>query len=149
VFDDSNLYYYRARYYDPELQRFLSLDPIGFSSGDFNFYRYVGNDPVNLMDPDGKTPVHVAMALAAAFAKSYNKLKGYSVSINHARANHSWGYYWKTTTVTKTDRCGRTHTKTKRSRKKCFKKHLEVKVFNKGRYVTHVQIPYGSCGDRQ
>jgi RHS repeat-associated protein len=53
VFDDSNLYYYRARYYDPELQRFLSLDPIGFSSGDFNFYRYVGNDPVNFLDPYG------------------------------------------------------------------------------------------------
>jgi len=47
------LYYYRARYYDTGIQRFLSRDPIGFSSGDFNFYRYVGNSPVSFVDPFG------------------------------------------------------------------------------------------------
>jgi len=51
--DDTDLYYYRARYYDPSTQRFLSEDPIGFSSGDFNFYRYVGNSPGNFTDPFG------------------------------------------------------------------------------------------------
>jgi uncharacterized protein RhaS with RHS repeats len=51
--DDEDLYYYRARYYDPTLQRFLSIDPIGFLSGDFNFYRYVGNNPNNFYDPYG------------------------------------------------------------------------------------------------
>ncbi|MCF6245634.1 MAG: RHS repeat-associated core domain-containing protein [Sulfurovum sp.] len=51
--DADDLYYYRARYYDPNTQRFLSLDPIGFEAGDFNFYRYVGNDPVNYVDPSG------------------------------------------------------------------------------------------------
>ena len=49
----NDLYYYRARYYDPNTQRFLSLDPIEFDSGDYNFYRYVGNDPVNFVDPSG------------------------------------------------------------------------------------------------
>ena len=47
----------RARYYDPSLERFLGEDPIGFSSGDFNFYRYVGNDPVLFYDPYGKCPL--------------------------------------------------------------------------------------------
>jgi RHS repeat-associated protein len=47
------LYYYRARYYDPEAGRFLSRDPIGFSSGDTNLYAYVSGDPVNLVDPSG------------------------------------------------------------------------------------------------
>jgi len=51
--DDTDLYYYRARYYDPTTQRFLSQDPIGFASGDFNFYRYVGNSPGNFTDPFG------------------------------------------------------------------------------------------------
>jgi RHS repeat-associated protein len=51
--DDTDLYYYRARYYDPTTQRFLSQDPIEFSSGDFNFYRYVGNSPGNFRDPSG------------------------------------------------------------------------------------------------
>jgi len=51
--DTPELYYYRARYYDPTIQRFVSEDPIGFSSGDFNWYRYVGNRPVSLVDPLG------------------------------------------------------------------------------------------------
>jgi len=55
-YDDSDLYYYRARYYDPSIQRFLSEDPIGFLSGDYNFYRYVRNDPVNFVDPEGLSP---------------------------------------------------------------------------------------------
>lgn len=48
-----NLYDYRNRMYSPELGRFLQVDPIGFSSGDVNFYRYVGNNPVNWKDPTG------------------------------------------------------------------------------------------------
>jgi len=51
--DTKDLYYYRARYYDPTTQRFLSRDPIEFEAGDFNFYRYVSNDPVNFVDPSG------------------------------------------------------------------------------------------------
>jgi uncharacterized protein RhaS with RHS repeats len=47
------LYYYRARFYDPMIGRFLSEDPIGFSSGDVNLYRYVANNPINLIDPLG------------------------------------------------------------------------------------------------
>jgi RHS repeat-associated protein len=52
-FDSRELYYYRARYYDPTIGRFISQDPIEFLSGDFNWYRYVGNDPVNWVDPSG------------------------------------------------------------------------------------------------
>ena len=55
--DMHDLYYYRARYYDPSTQRFINLDPIRLASGDFNFYRYVGNDPVNFVDPSGNSPV--------------------------------------------------------------------------------------------
>ena len=36
--DSTGFYYYRARYYAPELQRFVSEDPIRFRSGDVNFY---------------------------------------------------------------------------------------------------------------
>jgi RHS repeat-associated protein len=44
--------YYRARYYDPKLGRFISEDPIGFDGGE-NFYRYVEGSPVNRTDPMG------------------------------------------------------------------------------------------------
>ncbi len=47
------LYYYRARYYDPKTGRFISRDPIGFRGGDVNLYSYVGQNPVRWKDPLG------------------------------------------------------------------------------------------------
>jgi len=52
----TNLYYYRARYYDPAIGRFISEDPKGFAAG-VNFYAYVGNNPINGNDPSGLTSV--------------------------------------------------------------------------------------------
>ena len=49
---ETQLYFYRARYYDPQLGRFLSEDPIGLAGG-INPYVYAGNDPVNHKDPYG------------------------------------------------------------------------------------------------
>jgi RHS repeat-associated protein len=49
---ETGLYYYRARYYDPNTGRFLSEDPVQFDSG-FNFYSYVGNTPTGAFDPSG------------------------------------------------------------------------------------------------
>ena len=45
--DGTGLFYYRARYYHPRLQRFISEDPIGFRGGDANLYGYVRNAPLN------------------------------------------------------------------------------------------------------
>jgi RHS repeat-associated protein len=50
--DGTGLYYYRARYYDPVLGRFVSEDPMGFGAG-VNFYAYANNNPVNFNDPMG------------------------------------------------------------------------------------------------
>lgn len=44
------------RWYDASIGRWLSEDPIGFSAGDVNLYRYVGNGPVNGTDPSGLDP---------------------------------------------------------------------------------------------
>src|ERR1700722_960749 len=49
---ETQLYYYRARYYDPKFGRLISEDPSLFVGGQ-NFYDYVANDPVNLQDPFG------------------------------------------------------------------------------------------------
>jgi RHS repeat-associated protein len=48
-----SLYHYRARYYSPSLQRFLTEDPIGFYAGDPSLYSYSRNDPMNVLDPLG------------------------------------------------------------------------------------------------
>jgi RHS repeat-associated protein len=51
---ESGLDYYRARYYDPQVGRFISVDPMGFGAGDTNLYRYVGNSSTNAIDPSGE-----------------------------------------------------------------------------------------------
>ena len=50
---ETGRYYLRARNLDPILKSFTSEDPIRFASGDVNWYRYVGNDPINFVDPLG------------------------------------------------------------------------------------------------
>jgi RHS repeat-associated protein len=50
---ETGLYYFRARYYDPVLGRFISRDPAGFLSG-MNLYEYTQSDPTNLLDNFGQ-----------------------------------------------------------------------------------------------
>ena len=55
--DLTGLYYYRARYYNPQIGRFISEDPLDFAGGDVNFYAYVGNNPIDRIDPTGEFAV--------------------------------------------------------------------------------------------
>jgi RHS repeat-associated protein len=64
--DTTGLLYYRARYYHPGLQRFLSEDPIPTVGG--NLYGYVGNRPTQLVDPSGAVPLFLIVgAIGASF----------------------------------------------------------------------------------
>jgi RHS repeat-associated protein len=51
--DDTKLVRFGARDYDAETGRWTAKDPLGFAAGQENFYVYVGNDPINSIDPDG------------------------------------------------------------------------------------------------
>ena len=53
--DSANLYYMRARHFDPQLGRFTAADPIGITGGDLNLYRYAFNAPTIMVDPTGLT----------------------------------------------------------------------------------------------
>jgi RHS repeat-associated protein len=49
---EAQLYYYKARLYDPGDGKFLQTDPVGDKS-DLNLYAYVRGDPINAADPNG------------------------------------------------------------------------------------------------
>jgi len=68
---ETGLYYYRARYYDPVLRRFLSLDPMGLAGRDVNLYRYVGNTPTTQGDPTGNSGLY-----ASSMRDMENRFKG-------------------------------------------------------------------------
>jgi RHS repeat-associated protein len=65
--DGTGVYYYRARYYHPTLQRFISEDPIGLAGGDTNVYSYVFNSPIELRDPSGLAVDPVSLTAFAIF----------------------------------------------------------------------------------
>ncbi|MCK9614270.1 MAG: hypothetical protein M0R48_02055 [Candidatus Omnitrophica bacterium] len=54
--DSTGLYFYGARYYDPEIGRFITADTITqapFNPQTLNRYSYCGNNPINYIDPTG------------------------------------------------------------------------------------------------
>lgn len=54
--DSTNLYYYGARYYDPEIGRFITADTIvqaPYDPQSLNRYSYCSNNPINYTDPTG------------------------------------------------------------------------------------------------
>jgi len=76
---ETGLYYYRARYYDPKVGRFISEDPIGLRGGDTNFFAYVRDNPINRKDPSGLTVVVCVAWNLDPFKRvtGYNWLAGY------------------------------------------------------------------------
>lgn len=65
----TGLSYLNARYYDPEIGRFLSVDPVDVlqqGGRHFNRYTYAYNSPYNLKDPDGELPFLIPLAIFIA-----------------------------------------------------------------------------------
>jgi RHS repeat-associated protein len=68
---DTGLVYMQARYYDPQIGRFLSVDPVTPNDSDgnnFNRYRYASGNPYKFTDPDGRQE-YAAEKLSNSYAK--------------------------------------------------------------------------------
>jgi RHS repeat-associated protein len=65
---EAQLYHFKARVLCPECGRFLQTDPVGYSAGDLNLYAYVGNDPLNRVDPTGLSDLNLFNPEAGQYA---------------------------------------------------------------------------------
>jgi len=64
--DTTGLSYFGARYYDPEIGRFMGIDPVGVDPENphsFNRYAYANNNPYRFVDPDGNVAVLAALII--------------------------------------------------------------------------------------
>jgi len=82
--------YYRARYYNLQLQRFVSEDPLRYGGGGPNFYAYVHDNPVNLSDPFGLTDYNEQQTLQLFLQPAYTDatagfFKGLGNIFDHSR----------------------------------------------------------------
>ena len=90
--DGTGLYYYRARYYHPVLQRFVAQDPIGFGGGDVNLYAYVFNNPVSFTDSVGLWTFSVGSTIGGAIG-GVGGGGGTFINIGH-NPNAGWTTGW-------------------------------------------------------
>ena len=90
---EAGLYYYNARYYDPEIGRFIQPDtiiPYVFDSQSFNRYAYCRNNPVMCVDPSG----HQAMIIVNNSGQPINRPENYSEDDNYYDNNwYEHSYY--------------------------------------------------------
>ena len=100
--EESGLYYLRARYYDPSIGRFISMDSY---EGDItnplslNLYTYVENDPLSYVDPSGHSLIGVVISIgssilanvASSIYSSSKKSRGSSGSVSSIRFGSSGG----------------------------------------------------------
>jgi RHS repeat-associated protein len=70
---ETNLYYYRARYYDPTTGRFLQYDPLGYVDS-MNLYQAFNMNGVNFLDPMGELTYH--WNYLGVFDENRNKISG-------------------------------------------------------------------------
>ncbi len=92
--EEISLYYLNARYYDPEVGRFISADSMEYLSPEsingLNLYAYCGNNPVMNMDPSGHFIISLIVGLSVSFAIGFTA-STISQGIQYGWQNINWG----------------------------------------------------------
>ena len=63
--EETGLYYFGARYYDPKISMWLGVDPKADEFPSWSPYQYCNNNPIILTDPDGQSPISIFAKMAA------------------------------------------------------------------------------------
>lgn len=117
--NETEFYYLQSRYYNPEWGRFLNADGIVGETGDLlshNMYAYCKNNPVNMEDPDGYSPILVARVLVTGVkvaakvyktAKTVKKLTKATKKYRKVMVNVSKGKNWVKKSMPKGSKLGR------------------------------------------
>ena len=89
---DTGLVRFGARDYDPQVGRWTNKDPIRFDGGDTNIYAYVGNDPVNLIDPSGLWAAGISFDFSTINPFTSGGGGSYGVNLEYT-SDQGWGLY--------------------------------------------------------
>lgn len=89
---ETGLYYYRARYYDPKVARFISEDPIGFAGG-MNFYAYASSNPIRYTDPLGlyNKDVHYELTEQLGIWVGLSPSQAHAIASADQGVDDNWG----------------------------------------------------------
>src|SRR5215831_16459594 len=100
---DTGLLYNRARFYDPQIGRFISEDPLGLAGG-LNAYAYTRNNPLTRKDPSGLYDIDVHYYLTYYLAMATGCFQSEEARLIAEGDQHSdedenkkpgWGMKWK------------------------------------------------------
>lgn len=104
---ESGYYYYGARYYDPRMARFLSVDPLAGDMPEWGSYTYTFNNPLRYIDPTGMGPENIGvdgegnvvfddgendgnLYLVNSGAGEINSLEDLKANSTQLSRNHEW-----------------------------------------------------------
>jgi RHS repeat-associated protein len=90
----TGLYYYRARYFHPELGRFIQADPMGYKDS-MNMYQAFNQNPVNFVDPFGKNNRKKGKGVSQFLADIFS----FFVKTDSDLKKTDWSYFYTQTTI--------------------------------------------------
>jgi len=86
--EETGFYYYGARYYNPKFSIWLSVDPLAEKMPSWSPYNYTMNNPINMVDPDGRIPFPVNLKFKGQSFRIDSWYGPRNSGLSYASTNH-------------------------------------------------------------